>query len=40
MSDHEKKTFTPQESPRFPGVKPTPDREKPAEPPKPKEDKK
>lgn len=38
--EYEKRTFTPQEGPRSPGVKPQPgrDREKPADPPKPKPD--
>lgn len=31
----EKKTFTTQEGPRGPGLKPKPDKEKPADPPKP-----
>jgi hypothetical protein len=34
MSDLEKKTFTTQEGPRAPGVKPKPDKERPADPPK------
>jgi len=40
MNDSEQKTHTPQEGPRSPGVKPSPDKEKPADPPKPKEGKK
>jgi hypothetical protein len=39
MSDYEKKTFTSQEGPRSPGVKPRPDREPAAEPPKPQDKK-
>jgi hypothetical protein len=39
MSDLEKKTFTTQEPPRSPGVTPKPDREKPADAPKPKDGK-
>jgi hypothetical protein len=40
MDDLEKKTFSTQEGPRTPGGKPsTPDKEKPADPPKGTDDK-